>query len=421
MTTPIPPNPIRIAPITAPTLQSVKPLPASTARTIEPYRVLFPMGALYGAIGVLPWVAAAFGVGGWPWATHAVLMLQGFELCFVTGFLLSAMPAFTHGAPCSRGELATVAAAAALVGLAWAAGLAPVAHAASFVALAACAAFVVRRLRFGGAAPPEEFALVGVGMLLGLTSTAWQALIAAGIATEPAPRFAERLFSRGMVLCLVLGLGGLLATTFMSVREPIRILGVSLPGERPRRRAFVAALAASFVGALVLEALALPRSAAWLRAAAAAASLTLAWKLQRLPGRRDRLSWTLWSAGACVGIGLLGAALAPAYEVAAWHVVFAGGYGLLTAGIATRVVVSHGGHGLEAEPRVLGAAVVTLIAAAVVLRVAADAFASALYTLLAAAALAWAAGWLAWLAGAWPRVRETKRGLLMPAGPAAKR
>ena len=52
-------------------------------------------------------------------------MMQGFEQSFVVGFLLTAMPAFTHGPRCHPLELLTAAllllgfGAAALVGALW--------------------------------------------------------------------------------------------------------------------------------------------------------------------------------------------------------------------------------------------------------------------------------------------------------------
>ena len=143
----------------------------------------------------------------------------------------------------------------------------------------------------------------------------------------------------------------------------------------------------------------------------------LAWKLWRPPGRNVRLSWVLWAAGWCLALGLVAAAALPAYAVTAWHLVFVGGYGLLTLAIATRVVVSHGGHEMPEEGRVLGAGVLVAAAIALVLRLSSDGGSPAALRLDALAAAAWAVAWGWWFAGAWPRVRRTKRRMLMPALP----
>ena len=186
------PPPLRIAPIAAPTLASVKPLPPAEGAALEPYRVLFPLGAGFAIAGVLPWIAADLGGAPWPGTLHAGLMIQGFELCFVTGFLLTAMPAFTHGAKCRGWELAGAVVLALAYGLLHAFGQAAAAGAAFALALAFTMTAVARRVRFGGAAPPEEFLLVATGLLLGVMGGALQALSSAGVLVElyqttPAP------------------------------------------------------------------------------------------------------------------------------------------------------------------------------------------------------------------------------------------
>jgi uncharacterized protein involved in response to NO len=219
--------PFRIAPVTAPTLQSVRPLPPAAGRALAPYRVLFPLGAACGIAGALAWAAQALGWTPWPAMVHASLMVEGFELAFVTGFLLSMLPAFTHGAACRPWELAVTAGGATAFAVARLAGPEPVAHTLFAGTLAFVALALARRVRPGAAAPPEEFALVGAGLLLGIAGGVVQALAAAGELAEPSPRFGLRLVSRGMMLALVLGMGGLLVPAFALIREPLRIVGIA--------------------------------------------------------------------------------------------------------------------------------------------------------------------------------------------------
>jgi uncharacterized protein involved in response to NO len=181
----------------------------------------------------------------------------------------------------------------------------------------------------------------------------------------------------------------------------------------------VIALALCIAGALAAEACGHPRLAAWTRLVAGAASTLLAWKLWRVPPVARRLPWALWSAGACVLLGLAAAALLPAHEIAAWHVVFIGGYGLLTMAIGTRVVVSHGGHDVRDEGRVLGIAPLVALALAALVRTAAGEADPALAPRLAAAGALWAIAWGFWLAGAMPRV--LRPGRTRPAPPTPRR
>jgi uncharacterized protein involved in response to NO len=413
------PPPLRIAPVTAPTLSSVRPLPPAEDPALEPYRVLFPLGAACGIAGALAWAAQALGWTPWPAMVHASLMVEGFELAFVTGFLLSMLPAFTHGAKCRAWELAAAAAGVTAFAVTRLAGHEPVAHALFAATLAFVALALARRVRPGAAAPPEEFALVGAGLLMGIAGGVVQALASAGVLAEPSPRFGLRLVSRGMMLALVLGLGGLLVPAFAMIREPLRIVGVAPAGQRRGRREFIVALALCIAGALAAEAFGHPRLAAWTRFVAGAASTLLAWKLWRVPPRAQLLPWALWSAGASVLLGLAAAALLPAHEIAAWHAVFIGGYGLLTMAIGTRVVVSHGGHDVRDEGRVLGAAPLAALALALLVRSAAGEADPALAPRLAAAGVLWAIAWALWLAGALPRV--LRPGRTRPAPPAPRR
>lgn len=407
----------------------VKPQPPAGPKVSpDPYRVLFPLGVLAAVLGLLPWVAYALSLSTWwparlvvPWpgAEHAALLTQGFELAFVCGFLLTAMPAFTHGARCSGRELTAVTAGVVAYIALRAAGL-PIAAWAWLYTLAALAFVVGRRVRPGAAAPPEEFLLVATGLALGLAGGIVQAMAASGWLPAAAERSGVRCVSLGMLPALVLGLGSLLVPTFTLMKDPLDIVGVARAGQRPRRRAFTLAIASALVVALLGELAGFVTPAGWLRAAAVIASTQLAWKLWRSPGRRDRLSWSLWISGWCVVVGFTFAALFPLQRVEAWHVAFVGGYALLTLGIGTRVVVSHGGHATVEERVVLTGPVVTALLTAALVRALGPAFDPARLALHhAAASLLALLAFALWLAGAWPRVRRTRRRSTLVAAPSA--
>lgn len=373
-------------------------------RMPDPYRVLFPLGAAYAVVGTLVWLIAPLAGVPYPGPLHRALMIEGFELGFVSGFLLTALPGLTHGERCRPGELAIAALAQVSFGALALAGRLPAAHAAAFVGVALLAAAAVRRARPGRGAPPEEFAFVGLGLALGLAGTGLAAAFGDAAPFGLPARFAERLISLGMVLSLVLGVGGLLVPTFTGMRDPLEIPGIARPHQRPPRRAFLAIVAAALVGAFALEALGRPVAGAWLRAAAAGAIVLLVWKLFRAPGRRDRSAFAMWGSGWLVLAGLVLAALLPRLPLLGLHVTFVGGFGLLTLAIATRVVVAHGGYGLSDEPVVLGRWLVPAVALALLLRVAAELVPARAGALLALAGAAWAAAWLGWLARALPRM-----------------
>jgi uncharacterized protein involved in response to NO len=392
----------------------VQPAPPAAVRVApDPYRVLFPVGIAAALSGLIPWILVAARVPiPYPGAAHAALMTQGFELAFVCGFLLTAMPAFTHGPRCSPAELGTVTVLAAgyvvlraldVPGAAWA----------FLAALGALGFVLARRVRPGEAAPPEEFLLVGTGVALGLAGAVVEVMVSLGRLPEAAERAGVRCISLGMLPALVLGLGGLLVPTFARMSDPLTIAGIAKAGDRQRRRAFVVTVAALLVLAVNLDFTGFVVPAAWCRALAAIASTQLAWKLWRPPGRRDRLSWSIWSAGWAVTLGFVAAAMWPLHRVEAWHVAFVGGYALLTLGIGTRVVVSHGGHAMSEEGLVLSWWAVAALATAALVRALGPTFDPERTTLhdgTAAALAVLALG--GWFLAAWPRLRRTRPKLL---------
>jgi uncharacterized protein involved in response to NO len=376
-------------------------VPGPTDATPEPYRILFPLGAFYALLAAAVWPLHVWGGAAYPASLHAGLMIQGFQQCFVLGFFLTAMPAFTRGARCHRAELI------AALGLMLAFGTlavtrhprwAEVAYAGSLGLIALAGG---RRLRASRSLPPEEFLFVATGLALGLAGAV--ALASAGTFLDPT-RLGVRLVSLGMVLSLVLGFGGLLVPTFARIPAPLEVPGLARPHQRgPRRRLYVP-LAMALIGAFAAEAAGRLLLGAWVRALAASVLVLLVWKVYRLPGRRDLVSFAIWSAGWLLLAGLWIAALAPRFAIAGHHVVMLGGFGFLTLGIATRVVASHGGHGLAREGRVLTPLVVAPIALGLVARVVAEAVPAARAPWLAVSAVLWIVGWIAWMLGALPAI-----------------
>ena len=371
---------------------------------MDPYRILFPLGVAFGIVGAALWPLHALGLLSYPASLHWHLMAQGFQQCFILGFLLTAMPSFMSTAKCHPIEWGIAVAAMVGFGAAAILGAEAAAQACYLATILLVPVMASRRIVLGGRVPPEEFLFVGLGLLLGGIGAVWQGGIALGWLTEPVPRFALRLVSMGMILSLVLGVGGLLVPTFSSMREPLRIPGIAGPHERGPRRALYAAVALVLVASFALEASGRAAAGAWGRALAGSAMLLLVWKLFRLPGRRDLLSFTLWGAGWMILAGLWLVALDPARPLLGTHVVLIGGFGLLSVGIATRVVVRHGGHPLAEEAKVLRPAVVLLLAATVAARAAAELNPPARAALLGVSATAWICAWAIWGLGAAPRL-----------------
>ena len=400
-------TPLRVAP-PAPTAPSPR-------RGFDPYRLLFPIGVLYAVVGALLWPLHAAGLIGYPALAHWTLMVQGFQHAFVLGFLMTSMPAWMHSEPSRPWELG--AAVALMLALGASALTGAIAAAQGFYAatLALVVVMALRRVRKSTAPPPEEFLLVAFGLLIGFAGAVVSAGSALGAWTEPAPRFGLRLIWMGTILSVVLGVGGLLVPTFTSMREPLVIPGIAKPHERRPRRLLYAAIAIALLGSLLLEASGHPRAGGFLRAATASVVLLLVWKIFRMPGRADRLSFFLWTSGWMLFSGLWLAALAPQIPLLGAHTIFIGGFGVLTAGIATRVVVRHGSYPLAVEDVVLLPGMTLLLASAIVARVLAELLPAVRMEMLAASGLAWTRAWGLWAIAAAPRI--LRRAPAKPGGP----
>jgi hypothetical protein len=118
----------------------------------------------------------------------------------------------------------------------------------------------------------------------------------------------------------------------------------------------------------------------------------------------------LRAAGFAILVGLWTIVILGARPLLGEHVVFIGGYGFLTMGIATRVVVAHGGWPQQDEARLLHPAILLALVAALGLRVAAELVPAQASALWGAAGALWSVAWLAWAAGAVPRIVRLNRG-----------
>lgn len=368
----------------------------------NPYRFFFPLGLALGLWGVALWPAFNFGwLSFYPGALHAETMMGGFLFCFAAGFLMTAVPRFTGGAHATGSELAAQGALSTVLLAAALLNRPLLFHAFSVAAFGALIAFAARRFLRRKYDPPAPFVFVGLGLALGLCGSAL--LFAGQLTPLPAPLavFGRLVYLHGMSLSLVLGIGSRLIPA---------ILGwASLPSVRFGN---LNEQSAPFLGTVppyiwfnvtmvlvsfVIEAFYDASVGRLLRAAACSWIALAAWKIQKRPRDRTRLSWGLWLSCWFLLAGVWGYALWPAHAVTYMHLAFAGGFGQMTLMVASRVIISHGNHEdrLEERSRALRLATIFVLAAAVT-RAAAEVAPSIYQSHLTYAAACWVVGLLAW-------------------------
>jgi len=202
----------------------------------------------------------------------------------------------------------------------------------------------------------------------------------------------------------VLGLGSLLVPTFSAMAAPVSVPGMTGPPTRGNRAPVYVILLGTLAASFVLEARGRVIAAAWLRAAVATIMLLGVWRLGRVPRRRDAPAFALWTSGWFVLLGLWLAALVPSLTLGALHLVFIGGFALLTLGIATRVTVAHGRYPLADEPRVLSPVILSGLGLTILVRLVAEWVPSHALWFWTLSSTLWIVTWAWWAWNAFPRL-----------------
>jgi len=338
----------------------------------EPYRLLFPLGAVLAWAGVLHWFLQSIGLIETPHVVfHSIAQIQGFLMCFAVGFLFTAIPRRTGTPPPAPWEMVVALTA-------------PVATTISawferwelsqlfwMALVGTLTAFAVRRFLSARATrPPNSFVWVPLSLATGVLGSV---LIAVGAATE---RFSlhdlgRTILLQGMFLGLICGVGGMVIPLLTRGEAPPD--AAATRRDRLERAGHVAAWAL-LLATFWIENQATPRLGAALRGVLVLAVLLLSGRIDRrptIPGTQRRLVWlSAW----LVPAGYFWAALYPLQHKAGLHIVFIGGFALMCFAVATHVSLAHGGYqrlvrGHPWQVRVYG----TLLLAAMVVRVFVDA------------------------------------------------
>lgn len=389
----------------------------------EPYRLFFPLGILLGTLGAGHWLFYALGwISSYSGFFHALFQMQVYMNCFVTGFLLTAIPRFSATSPASGVELVsfltlTLAVTGFLTFHQW------LLAEASFIGwLLALARFVIVRIRSrlrtlsergpqeaAGGSPPVEFIWIPIAIFHGIVG----ALLLIGIELKVLPPsfqdVGEDLTGEGFMLAMVAGVGGFLAPRLMGLFEKIQSTEICSVEERlsRQRRRFGFYLAAGLLLFLSFwfEGGSLETWASALRALVVTSVLVLTRSFPRLPRVPDFFAKLLWLAMGMVVAGSWLAFFFPKHEKTMLHFMFIGGFSLMTFAVATVVTLSHAGEG-ERLRRPLAVLKIVAVGAlsALTLRVASSFFPAHYFNLLAFAAISWILAAMSWLFFVLPRL-----------------
>lgn len=379
----------------------------------EPYRLLFPIGTFLGLIGVMLWPAFVWGGLPYPLEAHAGIMIQGFLASFVFGFLGTALPRLLDAPRLGLKESLFLTSGTIGVSATHLAG----AHLfADAIFLAVFGSFLVLlglRLPHRKDLPPPGFVLVLLGMLCALIGTAVQIAdhLAPAMLSETSHLLGKRLLQQGFLLLPIMGIGAFLLPRFFGLPNRQNFPeSLKPPPGWWRKAAFAAACGATVLLSFVAEAFHLLPLAYTLRGLAVLAYFAREVPVHKAAFSKGSLALALRIALACLPLGFFIMAAMPGRQVTFVHVVFIGGFSLLTFTVASRVILGHSGQDrlFSANLRSVFALIGFLILA-LATRLAADWMPDSRFTHYAYAALAWTTGVAIWAAAFLPGVRKEDR------------
>lgn len=360
-------------------------------KSLETYRLLFPIGVMFGALGVYVWIAFAFfPQSEYPVQLHSKLMLGTFLFSFAAGFLMTAIPKMTASFPAQPLELSIAFVLVLANALCAYLTRADFFYLMSAISILSLVLFFVRRFLARTKSPPPFFPFVIMGLLSGFTGASLMS--ANGIAQLPSELllFAKKIYFEGMILFLVLGIGSRLI--------PV-ISGRGIVNEQTGVRVVARniALGVALVCAFALESFEFPITGGILKSLIVTWIAFYSWGIFEKSQTKSRLAFGMRISGLMVLLGIYMSVLQPAFAVHWIHLTYIAGFGLMTLTVATRVTLAYGAYDLSYEAKsgalwVCGALILTAAAT----RVAAPYIGSGYVKHLAYAAVVWIAAIIVW-------------------------
>ncbi len=308
----------------------------------EPFRVFFFSGALWSIVGVSLWPLFYGGkLSFYPGLCHARLMIEAFGGAFVIGFLGTAGPRMAAAPKLHPLELIWFFAlhqTGAICHL----RLQHFSGDAIFIVLllSLLMSLVSRLVAFRKDLPPPQLLLALTGLICGIAGATLSLLPSTGMDLSKL-RLAQLLLYQGLLLPPVLGIGSFLFP---------RMLGGDFgdpTSSQETRNKYIRTIAAALliVSSFFIEAFGFPLTGYALRAVTATAYLLLEIRWRKQATDPPRGSLAAGMQGSLI-MGFCGLALAGffyAQHIAIEHLLYIGGFGLLTLIVASRVLFGHSG------------------------------------------------------------------------------
>jgi uncharacterized protein involved in response to NO len=364
----------------------------------EPFRIFFPIGLLFGVIGVALWPLFVWhAINFYPRDAHLRLMIEGLMGSFIIGFLGTAGPRLLDAQPFSAMETTTLVALQVLSAMLHLSQERELGDTIFLVMLILFLGFVATRARNRHDLPPPNFVLVLLGFvnaIVGIFFVFGARRVSDGVFLN---QLGALLLNQGFVLFPILGVGAFFFPKLLGGAKP-EPADLQIATALWKKRALIAALTGLLIWiSFVLEALDWTRSAAVLRGLAVLFYFAFQGHLFEKPIGPPFLAHCFRIGAGLLVLALFFPAALPTYRVANLHLAFIGGFTIILFTVSTRVILGHSGHAhlFQRRLRFLIATLVLLIVA-MIARVGADFFPPERNSHLVYAALIWLAAATIW-------------------------
>lgn len=324
---------------------------------IEPYRLLFPLGIFIGILGVLLWLLFQFGwIRFYPRAAHGNLMFFGLLWSFVAGFLMTAIPKMTSTKPAQILEISAAVSLSFIQLVLNIRNLTDASVALYLLQNLFLVFFIVRRFLVHRQIPFFGFIFLPMAFI--------QSFI--GISLFWIGSFDKNLIllfcGEAFILNLIVGLGSRLIPVIS------RLPNALLPTEKTKFKlklwplfAFILINTGYWIELFGLKDLGLA-----VKIIGLAIAMIKLFRIFTKPvtwsyvGISLKISVLMLLVGNFLNFSFLN------YSLAGLHMIYIGGFTLITLMIATRVMLAHGGQTLEYEvsaPRIAWVSAMILLSA----------------------------------------------------------
>ncbi len=337
----------------------------------DPFRLFFPLGWFLGVVGTLPWIFFALGYQYYPRDFHINVMSRGFLASFVFGFLMTAIPRFTETKSANVVEIIVgliFTLASLLVGVF---GFTKFSSVLTIAQILLLALFIGRRFIHRKNNPPSSFIFVALGLMLGFFGALID-LFAAGDFLSYQGKlasFGHLVGFYGMFLALIVGVGSRLFPGILGWVEIVQSQRQTYEGQSSFLRVITTDILVClilFLGSFLVEVFFSEQGGRILRAALVQFVAIKFWRIHLKPRNKSWMSYSLIASGWTVVLGEWANSLSTSLGVDGKHIVFIGGFALMSLLVGARVTLAHG-PGLTIEKNkwpYLPVAALTILAAA---------------------------------------------------------